>query len=271
MARSIIFKPILWAMAVLTAAVMAGCGGGGDAAPASSPLPVISNVCNSSPACVDLRTAGNYVILAQSGISNTAIAAAVTGNVGIAPASASAITGFDPLVMDPSNTFSTSTQVSGRIYANDYQPPTPGNLVVAAADAEAAYTDASSRMPDFTDPTSGDISGTTPIGPGVYKWNSAVAISSSVTLQGGATDVWIFQIDGDLNQASGTVVALAGGALAKNVFWQVNGIVTIESGAHFEGVVLAFNDIHLQAGATLNGRLFTGVSVALEGNNVAQP
>jgi hypothetical protein len=258
------FKTVIWVMAALAAAVMTGCGGGDDA-PATA-----SRICDSGPACVNLQSAGTYVILAQSGISNTS-ASAVLGDIGVAPGLASSISGFDPLTMDFSNTFSTSPQVAGRVFASNYSAPTPNNLVLAVADSEDAFNDAGMRPANFTDPTAGNIGGTAPIAPGVYKWTTAVAISSDVTLSGTATDVWIFQIDGDLTQAAATTVALAGGALAKNVFWQVDGNVTLGANAHLVGVVLARDTVDLQAGASSNGRLFAGLSVAINGSVVAQP
>jgi hypothetical protein len=39
--------------------------------------------------------------------------------------------------------------------------------------------------------------------PGLYKWSTAVTISADVTLTGGANDIWIFQIAGDLAVAAG--------------------------------------------------------------------
>lgn len=63
----------------------------------------------------DLGSAGNYVILAKTGVSNVT-GSAITGNIGVSPAAASYITGFS-LIADASNEFSTSSSVTGRIYA----------------------------------------------------------------------------------------------------------------------------------------------------------
>src|SRR5580692_5759082 len=70
----------------------------------------------SSTPPVNLGTAGNYVILAKSAISNVPTSA-VTGNIGISPAAATYITGFSPLTMDSTNEFSISSQVVGKVYA----------------------------------------------------------------------------------------------------------------------------------------------------------
>ena len=96
-------------------------------------------------------------------------------------------------------------------------------------------------------------------------------ITTDVTLSGGPNDVWIFQVAGNLNQGHATRVTLAGGALAKNIFWQVAGAATIGTTAHFEGVVLSKTLIAVNTGASVNGRLFAQTSVTLQMNAVTQP
>ena len=222
------------------------------------------------PAPVNLGTAGNLVILAKTGIS-TVPPSAITGDIGVSPAAASAITGFS-LLADPTNVFSTSTQVIGKVFAADFAVPTPINLTTAVSDMETAYTNAAGRAPGFTELYAGDLSGKTLV-PGCYKWSTGVLINNDVTLNGGPNDVWIFQIAGDLTQASATKVILAGGALPKNIFWQVAGGTGVALGttAHFEGVILAQKAITLNTGATINGRLLAQTAVTLISNTVTQP
>ncbi len=224
---------------------------------------------SSGPAPVNLGTAGNYVILAKSGIS-TVPTSAVTGDIGVSPIDQTAITGFSE-TMDASNIFSTSTQVTGKIYAADYTSPTPSNLTTAVSDMEAAYTDAAGRaLPDFTELGAGEIGGLTLV-PGLYKWGTDVLITTDVTLNGGPNDVWIFQISGGITQASATKVILTGGALPKNIFWQSFGVVALDTTAHMEGVILAQTAITLNTGATINGRLLAQTAVTLDSNTVTQP
>ena len=118
---------------------------------------------------MNLRTAGDYVILAESGIS-TVPPSVITGNVGISPMTATSITGFS-LIADATNVFSTSTQVTGKIYAADYALPTPSNLTAAIGDMGLAFTDAAGRAPDVTELGAGSIGGMT-LAPGVYKWGT---------------------------------------------------------------------------------------------------
>ena len=149
--------------------------------------------------------------------------------------------------------------------------PTPANLTTAVSNMEAAYTDAAGRTtPDFTELGAGEIGGLTLV-PGLYKWGTDVTISTNVTLNGSATDVWIFQIAGGITQASATQVILTGGALPKNVFWQSFGVVSIGTTAHMEGVVLSQTAITLGTGASANSRLLAQTAVTLDGNTVTQP
>ena len=123
-----------------------------------------------SPAPVNLGAAASFAILAKTGISNVPTSA-ITGNLGVSPAAATYITGF-PLTADGTNTFSTTPQVTGKIYAANYADPTPANLTTAVLNMQAAYTDAAGRSnPDATELYSGNLSGRT-LAPGLYKCNT---------------------------------------------------------------------------------------------------
>ena len=194
---------------------------------------------------------------------------AVTGDLGVSPAAATFITGFS-LTADATNVFSTSPQVTGKVYAADYASPTPANLTTAIGDMQLAFTDAAGRAPGVTELGAGNIGGMT-LAPGVYKWGTGLLIPTDVTLTGSATDVWIFQIAQDLTMSSGTKILLAGGALAKNVFWQVAGLVDLGTTAHVEGIVLTQTSITLRTGASINGRLLAQTAVNIDGSTVVAP
>ena len=217
---------------------------------------------------VNLGTAGNFAILAKSGIS-TVPASVITGDIGVSPIAAAAITGFS-LTADASNVFSTSPQVTGNVYAADFAPPTPSNMTTAVGDMQIAFTDASGRAPGVTELGAGDIGGMN-LAPGVYKWGTGLLIPTDVTLTGSATDVWIFQIAQDLTVDSGVNITLAGGALTKNVYWQVAGAVSIGTTAHVEGIILCQTAITMQTGASINGRLLAQTAVVLDQNTVTKP
>lgn len=216
-----------------------------------------------SQAALDLGTAGNFVILSKTGITNVP-ASAITGDVGTSP-----ITGAANLLSCP--------EVTGNVYSVDAAGPAPcsvadpSRLTTAVSDMETAYTHAAGRViPDATDLGAGDISGLT-IAPGLYKWTTGVSINSDVTLSGGPNDVWIFQIAGDLTMAAAMKVTLAGGALARNIFWQTFGVANFGTTSQFEGVLLSQTSITLQTGASANSRLLAQTAVVLDQNTVVQP
>ncbi len=221
------------------------------------------------PSKVILGTAGNYAILAKTGISSVP-PSVVKGNIAASPVAATYITGFS-LIEDSTNTFWTSDQVTGKAYAANNASPTPSQLTTAVSDMETAYTDAMGRTrPDFNELKSGNIGGLT-LAPGLYKWTTGISIPADVTLKGGKNDVWIFQTTGNLSMASVQHVILAGGAQAKNIFWVVAGNVALGTGSHFEGILLCKTNVTLLTRATMNGRVLAQTASALQMATVIEP
>ena len=213
---------------------------------------------------VKLGSAGTFALLSKSGITNV-YASAITGDVGASPITGAAIG------------LSCGEMKAGILYTVDTAGPLPCSVTAASlltsavGDMEAAYRDAAGRLkPDHINLGSGEIGGKT-LKPGLYKWGTNVSISTNVTLTGGPTSVFIFQIAGGIKQAAATRVILTGGALAKNIFWQSAGVVSIGTTAHFEGVVLAKTMVAVNTGASVNGRLLAQTAVTLQKNSVTQP
>ncbi len=224
---------------------------------------------NNTPkhAPVSLGTSGNYVILAKTSIANSPTSA-IVGDVGISPAAASFITGFG---LTAATGYATSPQISGRIYAADMVDPTSSNLTLAVENMVTAYNDAAGRSkPDFIELGAGNLSGKT-LTPGLYKWSSAVTVPTDVTISGGPDDVWIFQIAGNLTTSANVKINLAGGAQAKNIFWQVAGYAIFETNAHFEGIVMSKTGITFNSGASFNGRALAQTAVILDSNTITNP
>jgi len=267
--------PVAFALA---AVVVAGCGGGGDEATAGARVPdpivpavvdPVGAVCTAGAGCVALGTAGNYVVLALSGVTNVPTSA-VTGNVGL-NSTAAGMTGFSETA-DASGTFATSAQVTGKMYAADSAAPTPAALTTAVTDTGAAFGDADARIPGTTNLNAGNLTGLS-LAPGVYNWTTGVSIDASgaVTLTGTAADVWIFQIAGDLTMNPGSTVTLAGGALPQNVFWRTAGVAALDTTAHMEGIVLSGSSVTLANGASVKGRLYATTAVTLISNTITRP
>jgi hypothetical protein len=217
-------------------------------------------------ATVNLGSSSNYVILAKTAINNSSTSA-ITGHLGLSPAATSYITG---LALVDFTGYATSSQVTGNVYAADMASPTPVDLTTAVANMITAYNDAAGRpSPDFLELGTGNIGGMT-LAAGLYKWTNTVTIPADVTLTGGADDIWIFQVAGDLTQSAAAKVTLNGGAQAKNIFWQVAGEATFGTTSHFEGNILSMTGITFQTGASLNGRALAQTAVILDANAITK-
>jgi Ice-binding-like/Bacterial Ig-like domain len=212
---------------------------------------------------VNLGLSGHFAMLAKAGISAKGTTK-ITGDLGVSPAAASYITGFS-LSADATNVFATTPIVIGKVYAADYAPPTPADLTTAVTDMELAFTDVATRAPDVTELGAGNVAGMTLI-PGVYKWGTGLLIPVNVTLAGSQTDIWIFQIAQGLTMESGAKVLLSGGALPKNIYWQVAGRVDLGTTAHLEGSILAQTGVTMRTGASINGRVLAQTASSIEGS-----
>lgn len=270
-------------MALVLSGLLFGCGGddgGGNgggaaaaAAAASAAAGPIGAAC-SGAACVSLGSAANYVILAKTGIS-TVPGSAVTGNIGLSPNARVGLTGWS-LISEPTDTYFTSAQVAapGKLYASDNVGGTTAvDLTTAIGDMQTAYTDAAGRTATSAGTTNvgaGTLTSLT-LAPGVYEWGSAVNITTDLTFNGNSTDVWILKVAGTLDMAAAKNVILAGGAMAKNIFWQVSGAVTVGANTHFEGIVLSQTGITFGNLASINGRLLAQTAIVLDANTVVAP
>jgi hypothetical protein len=219
---------------------------------------------------VNLGSAENYVILAKTGIS-TVPDSAITGDIAVSPIDATAMTGFS-LTADSTEEFSTSAQITGSAYAANYNTPTPALLTAAVGAMETAYLDAEAR--DNNEAARIDLGGgtlggafggaTTQLTPGIYTFGSDVAISASIYFKGSNTDIFIIQIEGNLEQIANTQVILEDGALAKNIFWQVSGKVTVGTDAQMKGILLVKTDVLFKTGSSLSGRVLAQTACNLQ-------
>jgi uncharacterized protein (TIGR03437 family) len=218
------------------------------------------------PAPVNLGSAGNYVILSKTGVTDVP-ASHITGNVASSPVAGAAI-GI------------TCAEVSGTISSVDATGPAPCSLVVPVAltqaitDMQTAYTAAAGlTTPNYTELGAGNISGMT-LAPGLYKWSTDVlSDNTGFTLSGGPNSVWIFQIAGNLTIANGAHVILSPGVQAGNVFWQVGGAtgITLGTTSSFFGNLLSAKQVILNTGATLVGRALAQTQVTLQSNTITSP
>jgi hypothetical protein len=223
------------------------------------------------PTAVNLGTAGDFAILTKSGISTTGVTS-ITGDIGVSPAAATAMTGFG-LIMDTNGQSSHTPIVIGKAYASDYAAPTPAKMTTAVSDMETAFTTANglTTPAPIVDLYAGDISGRI-LPPGLYKWSTGVLVTSAgVTLTGGPNDTWVFQIAQNLTINNNAKITLLGGAQAKNIFWVVSGQATIGSNANVSGNILSKTLVSMNTGSRLTGRLLAQTAVTLNASTVLKP
>jgi hypothetical protein len=282
-----ITKSLMWSTTLLLAAIVAGCGGSGDGVPgagAGAGAGPTGGVCTGA-SCVNLGKAANYAILAKTGVA-TIPTSAVTGNVGLSPTARGGLTGWSE-TYDVTDTYATSAQVAapGKLYAADNVGGTTSvDLTTAVGDMQTAYTAANGMAP-----AGGALAGGVPgtacpgaggtgalsgqnITAGVYTCTVALSIATTpVTLTGTATDVWVIRTTGAFTTGAGTQVTLAGGALAKNVFWVIGMDTTVGATSHIEGIILDKTAINMGNLSSINGRLLAQTAVNLNATTVTQP
>jgi hypothetical protein len=242
---------------------------------------VIAAAYNAITSAVDIGTAENYVILSKSGI-DTVANSSITGDIAVSPIAATGMTGFS-LMLDSSEEFSTSTQLDGQAFASNYATPTPTELTTAVGDMETAYTTAAGLPNEDAarkNINGGTLGGTTsggqsgdPLTPGVYTFSTSVTIAKTIYFDGDNDDEAVFtmQIKGDLKQAANTQVILQGGALAKNVFWQVAGFAHVGADAEMKGILLVKTDALFETGSSLDGRVLAQTACNLQKATIISP
>ncbi len=201
------------------------------------------------PAPLNLRSTAPFTILAATTITTTG-GGIINGDVGLSPGDGAAI-------------HLTQAQVNGTIYAVDANGP-PGSVIApsllgtAKGDLTEAYNEARDLVPSptgaFLNPGASNLGGMT-LGPGLYKFDGDALISGSdLTLTGGPTDVWIFQVGTKLEVANGMQIVLAGGAKPWNIFWQVGTSAVLGTTVVFKGTILADQSVTMNTGSTMDGR-----------------
>lgn len=214
---------------------------------------------------IDLGKAGQFVILAKTAINNES-ESRITGRTGEGSA--------------------TDMKMSEKAFADSVQKSTSNEIIVwqsdqsntASANVSEAIKDMMSAHSDALLQSGNDMSSqlnenfhTSELRSGIREWSDSLTIEFDVTFSGGTNDVWVFKIGNNLNVNENTVFMLTDGTRADNIFWIVEGEVTIGKDANFEGIILSMNDIIFEKGAKLNGRIFSQTSITLDDNTITEP
>lgn len=198
-----------------------------------------------------LNAAARFAVLAGSAVSNTSANTQITGDVGVHPGSG--VTGMP------------SGQPTGQIFSAD------AAAGYGQASLTVAYDNFAGRACGAV--LTGDLGGRT-FSPGTYCSASEIGITGALTLAAGGNPnaVFVFQAGSSLTTADGSSVVLAGGAQAKNVYWQVGSSATLGTTCDFKGNIMALSSISLANGARLSGRaLARNGGVTLDNNIITLP
>jgi hypothetical protein len=210
----------------VTAKTPVGCG---------SPIltgPTAPNL--GSTACYGIFSAGGDI--SNTGISN--IKGDVGTNVGLT-------TGYNPLLVDgmihpipdPSTAAASTDLGNARTYLNGL-----------TADIELLYPAQFGNKLVLT--------------PHTYVLNGGTSFTDTLFLnaENNADGVFVIKIYGALSTSTFATVSLINGAQAKNVYWIVNGAVSINDFSDFKGTIIANNGaVDIKNGVKLEGRAMTTV------------
>jgi len=203
--------------------------------------PVLNSV-----ACFTVFSANGTV--SNSGITN------ITGDVGSNGGSTS---GYNPLL------------VTGTIH-----PVPDASTSQCATDFQNLYTYVNTLPDDIELLYPAQFGNSLVLTPHTYLMNAATLLTDSLYLnaEGNANAIFIIQINGALSTSASSNVTLINGAQAKNVYWEVQGAVTINNNSTFCGNIVGNNSaISLGTGVKLDGRALTKAGIinttAITANN----
>jgi hypothetical protein len=240
-------KPIRLIAVLLICAVLLPAAGSPFLSASAAPLAT-------SPS---LGVAGSYSVLAGSSVTNAGLTH-ISGDMGISPGAA----------LPPNFTDNGTVTLDGTLY------DTGADALAAQGAKNAAYDALAAQDCDFSylgayKELAGEI-----LLPGVHCATSFHLTSGTLTLDGSASDVWIFKSASDLiiTGGSSTHVVFTNGGLPCNVWWWVVSTATFDANSSLVGNILADTSITLAAGASLDGRaLARTAEVTLSSNNITGP
>ena len=241
------------------------------------------------PATVNLGAAASYGSFGgTAGMTNMGTLTVINGNIGTTATGTSSVTGYHDTGGDIyTETGSNRGTVNGSINtcttsttgptAASVSAPKCALATQARLDAQAAYLFLAGKPPGAN--PGANLAGKT-LAPGVYTAPSGSFMieGGNLTLdaQGDANAQFIFQMAttltvGGPGAAFPQSIVLAGGAQAKNVFWQVGSFATINAGGGgtMVGTIISMAGVSFSTAGnvnivTLNGRaLSLGASVTL--------
>ncbi|MFI5148835.1 MAG: ice-binding family protein [Bacteroidia bacterium] len=184
---------------------------------------------------ITLGTTANFALFSTNGAVSNTSPSQVTGNVGTNNGSSTAF-----------------GNVNGQMHDQD------GASAQAAADLLTCYNQLNGTAATmFPAPLMGNGQVLTP---GVYSIASAATLNLGLTLdaQNNPNAIFLIKIQGSLSTNASAKVHLINRAMACNVYWQIEGLVSMASGTTMRGNIISNNGaISINTGDTLEGRALT--------------
>ena len=192
------------------------------------------------PALPNLASTACYAVFSGDGpVTNNGITN-VTGDVGT---NVGLTTGYNPL------------DVTGTIH-----PIPDGSTAACAADLLNVYTYLNTLAYDIELLYPAQFGGNLVLTPHTYIMNGATSFTDTLFLNalGDANAVFVIQINGAMSTSTFSQVKLTNGTQAKNVYWKIDGAVSINDSSVFNGTIICNNGaIDIATGVIVNGRAFT--------------
>jgi len=199
---------------------------------------------------INLKTAANFVLFSTNGsVSNTGISQ-LTGNVGTNNGSS---THFG--------------NVNGVMHDQD------GGSTQCAADLLDAYNNLKAAVPTFAHAQL--LGNGETLVKGVYSVSGSSSLNLVLNLdaQGDPNAKFIFQLGGSFSANANSKIKLLNGAMACNVYWVAEGLVSLAPGTFMRGTVIANNAaIITSTRDTIEGRMLsTAGAITVDGTFAYTP
>jgi len=192
------------------------------------------------PIAPTLASAACYALFSSDGpVTNVGITH-VIGDVGTNLGSA---TGYNPLF------------VTGMIH-----PVPDGSTAACATDLLNAYNYLNTLPFDIELLYPAQFGHSLVLTPHTYRMNSAVTFTDSLYLnaENDANAVFVIQVKGAFSTSVNSKIILINGAQSKNVYWNIDGAVSINTNSIFRGNIICNNGaMNLNTNVTLDGRALT--------------
>ncbi len=198
-----------------------------------------------------LGTAANFAVLSSGAIDNNG-ATSISGHIGVG--TGSAINGFPP-----------GTLTHGTMHFGD------SAAEQALVEVQVVHD---GQIGPCTDELTGQDLGGRTLTPGFYCSVSSADLTGILVLDAGGNPdaTFVIFVVGTLRTAANSIVVMGGGAKDCNVSWVVGCTAILGPGSQFVGNLIGLDNIRVEAGATVSGRLLARYgTVTMDQNSISIP